>query len=1084
MKIGGSEPKQEANGNTKNDSRSNSDSDSDTPLDSPSKPSGMKLPAMNLGGNKPMGMKLPMGMNSKPKEEPKEESNHSESDSDSDTPLDSPSKPTGMKLPAMNLGGNKPMGMKLPPMKIGSDNEEDPTKVQSISKTPKSNQDEEEEEDDEETGDIESPSRYKPPTLAMGFKLNMGNVTQIDDNQFELGPTQSTYKPPSPEKKVEFQLSPHQDLDSPTNYNSPHTSRESDIDDEKKYSKDHREALTQRNVFIYRHKVEKEELDNESMYLREISMRKMYYDPNLHIEMLALLMGLLITPKDTLDQKYTDDYPVQRGMLNIPYYLHQHINHPDNQEIIPKLHSEVVKIGRGARILFRLVCKKMFQTNIYSNKIKRIGVGGFGTVWQCKLPFSHSNLDTVAAKMVEVPKDVHSRCVVHDVFTEILVMDLFKGDPRICRMYDYGVDDDQYYIIMKEYRTSLRTWREKQTTPLSQLLPLYMRIFYKVLESIQFLCDHNVNHFDLKCDNVFLEPYDGVSDKDFWKNTSEDPNFKLVLGDFGTAHLFATETDAYTTRNRGTDCIKSPEMLKIELLKSTNKNYDRRKRVGANSASDMWSLGCLFFELLTTEFLFNTPNFFLVVTNDKFKLISQERYQMLGYNPILMDILTFILVRDPERRPNIEDIISRFRYYMTLVPLYEEMKKKGKFEGINSPKVTARIEFKSESETISDTTEILLTPQTSQGDQSEALIPYCWSKEETDFYSLHYSEIIKSKLYLSGDSIALDKKMLDKLGITHIVICSENPPAYKECFFYYEFKLNTSELPTDKDSFQEYENAFSFVRTAIATRGKVLVYSGKGLSRSALFCVSYLLHTYNLSSYEAYLYVHNLRPAVRPEILYSFLNYLKDANFVQTPIHDYSSMLDTNDKVKKWISRVGGIDTKKFNIRKALQWYRCLCGACLIGVVSPYHHSSTISKMGYSLVNILKDLWPSFLEEMKAVYFYEASSVKYAITTKDRCFLDEFGLSENCEKYVRKSSAKKKFTNSEWVLYRCKYCQWATHAVREKVTKVKSKEKPTRDLPQLDEVDIAVISNLLTNLHCTIEDKVEDKRPASLLSHF
>ena len=229
----------------------------------------------------------------------------------------------------------------------------------------------------------------------------------------------------------------------------------------------------------------------------------------------------------------------------------------------------------------------MFQTNIYSNKIKRIGVGGFGTVWQCKLPFSHSNLDTVAAKMVEVPKDVHSRCVVNDVFTEILVMDLFKGDPRICRMYDYGVDDDQYYIIMKEYRTSLRTWREKQTTPLSQLLPLYMRIFYKVLESIKFLCDHNVNHFDLKCDNVFLEPFEGVSDKDFWKNTTEDPNFKLVLGDFGTAHLFATETDAYTTRNRGTDCIKSPEMLKIELLKTTNKNYDRRKRVGANSASDM-----------------------------------------------------------------------------------------------------------------------------------------------------------------------------------------------------------------------------------------------------------------------------------------------------------------------------------------------------------------------------------------------------------------------------------------------------------------------------------------------------------------
>lgn len=65
----------------------------------------------------------------------------------------------------------------------------------------------------------------------------------------------------------------------------------------------------------------------------------------------------------------------------------------------------------------------------------------------------------VAIKQLMLPKTIYDRCVLYGIFTEITCLEELRLEQCICDLYDYGVKNNSYYIVMKRYNCSLREWR-------------------------------------------------------------------------------------------------------------------------------------------------------------------------------------------------------------------------------------------------------------------------------------------------------------------------------------------------------------------------------------------------------------------------------------------------------------------------------------------------------------------------------------------------------------------------------------------------------------------------------------------------
>ncbi|KAK3247711.1 hypothetical protein CYMTET_42796 [Cymbomonas tetramitiformis] len=417
------------------------------------------------------------------------------------------------------------------------------------------------------------------------------------------------------------------------------------------------------------HTPERAPANPEHFYHKGRRQRRLYQDKDLHLLVLEMVLSLMLAPSDgELEPLYCDQFPIEKRKHNIPFLLYLHVNHPANAGIIPELLARAQAQGSGAVRMLKLTCKALFQPNLYKQDHReRMARGAYAQVFRCKVPaLGPMSPESVALKLVDLPQSIHDQCMAYDLFGEIGLLESLKGEPGMCQLRDYGVDDECFYLVLQDYKCSLRAWREQhQHFPLEESLPLYFNIYQQVLDCFQRLSDSGVVHYDIKCDNVLLQPAPDVDDMEFWDPEDDTPPFTVVIADFGESRRYSSAERAWTARNRGTEYIKSPEMLMVSnATKKTRSTFDRRKRQGAGRPSDVWSIGCLLYELVAGDFLFYDPDwirFFVRVTQQGQELLPRERVEAVKGAEVALDFIQYTLVRDPLRRPTLDDLSRRFR---------------------------------------------------------------------------------------------------------------------------------------------------------------------------------------------------------------------------------------------------------------------------------------------------------------------------------------------------------------------------------------------------------------------------------------
>lgn len=227
--------------------------------------------------------------------------------------------------------------------------------------------------------------------------------------------------------------------------------------------------------------------------------------------------------------------------------------------------------------------KELTDRYMIGDVLTKGGQGSVRTIYEIKTvdvtdeTFSFGNFK-LAMKVVKREGNPNVRYLVNEVeyFKEL------QNHPNIVELVEISLSPSFVFFIMEMCDMDLLMFImnrdvNRNKKEIAEEIPKI--IFYQICRALSHMHSHGIAHRDIKCENILLRKIKLPGD--------DEITWVAKIGDFG----FSKKVEEHLCSQLGTDLYMSPEVMVFEG------EYDL--------STDIWSLGCVLFALVTGSYPFH-----------------------------------------------------------------------------------------------------------------------------------------------------------------------------------------------------------------------------------------------------------------------------------------------------------------------------------------------------------------------------------------------------------------------------------------------------------------------------------------------